>query len=121
MPIETHTPNPLASESDRPLRNVVVDRHSYIRHGNGAEELYDLQADPAEKSNLIASGNEELRNRCREVTSAAFAFTGHSREGTSQASAAEYSRSIALDDDTGSSSWFDLGGVKGGISGFPRC
>jgi arylsulfatase A-like enzyme len=35
-----------------PLKAIVIDHNIYIRNGDGAEELYDVAADPAQKFNL---------------------------------------------------------------------
>jgi arylsulfatase A-like enzyme len=53
---------------DGPIRSVVVDGSVYIRHGSGAEELYDLDADPSESLNLSeqqAAG--PILERCRRI------------------------------------------------------
>jgi arylsulfatase A-like enzyme len=53
---------------DGPLRALLVDGHSYIHHGSGAEELYDLDADPGESADL--SGAQVARpilERCRRI------------------------------------------------------
>lgn len=38
---------------DRSIRSVFDGRHHYIRHSDGAEELYDVPADPEETRNLL--------------------------------------------------------------------
>jgi arylsulfatase A-like enzyme len=53
---------------DGPIHAVVCEGNVYIRHGSGAEELYDLDADPAESQNLSgkpAAG--PVLERCREL------------------------------------------------------
>ena len=56
------------------LKAVVAQRHAYIRHGDGREQLYDLEADPGETSDV--AGNEAYaktldacRNALNEVLS----------------------------------------------------
>ena len=53
---------------DGPIRAIVCERNVYIRHGSGAEELYNLDADPAESDNI--SGTQAagpLLERCRRT------------------------------------------------------
>ncbi|HET9530262.1 MAG TPA: sulfatase [Blastocatellia bacterium] len=35
------------------MRSLIIDGYRYIKNGDGSEELYDLEADPGEKNNLI--------------------------------------------------------------------
>ena len=64
-PIETASSRPTPPESSGSVQSVVADRHVFIRHAGGGEELYDLDADPEERSNLIASANPERVERLR--------------------------------------------------------
>ena len=64
-PIETAHVRPVAPEFRGSVQSVVSGRHVFIRHAGGAEELYDLGADPEERSNLIDSANGELVERLR--------------------------------------------------------
>ena len=64
-PIETAHAMPAAPEYSGSVQSVVSGRHVFIRHGGGGEELYDLQADPEERSNLIASADPKLVERLR--------------------------------------------------------
>ncbi|MFI5460804.1 MAG: sulfatase [Isosphaerales bacterium] len=53
---------------DGPIQAIVSDRNAYIHHGSGAEELYNLVADPTESKNL--SGTKEagpILERCRRI------------------------------------------------------
>ena len=53
---------------DGPQRAVLSDGNVYIHHGSGAEELYNLDSDPAESRDL--SGNEAsspILDRCRRI------------------------------------------------------
>ncbi len=64
---------------DGPLQSVVVDGNVYIRHGSGAEELYNLDSDPSESLNL--SGKREsgpMLERCRRVLDQLVSSTKHS-------------------------------------------
>ncbi|MFC7135286.1 MULTISPECIES: sulfatase-like hydrolase/transferase [Salinibaculum] len=45
---------------DRSLRAIRTDRHKYIRGSDGSQELYDLQEDPGETSD-IADSHENIR------------------------------------------------------------
>ena len=40
-----------------PMRMARSERHKYVRHVDGAEELFDLQADPGETRNLASSAD----------------------------------------------------------------
>jgi hypothetical protein len=48
------------------MRSVAFDRFKFIADNEGAEQLYDLEADPAETSSLAASAPEDAR-RGREL------------------------------------------------------
>jgi len=53
---------------DGPIQAVVSDGNVYIRHGSGAEELYNLDADPTESQNQ--SGKQAagpILDRCRRI------------------------------------------------------
>jgi arylsulfatase A-like enzyme len=54
VPVPRNAPN-----FDGPLRAIMLDNYAYIHHGSGAEELYDVDVDPAESNNL--SGQEGAR------------------------------------------------------------
>ena len=66
-PIEKPTVKPPSDRFSGPAQCVLVGTYVYIRHGGGAEELYDLSADPAEQSNQISSADPELLDRCRSL------------------------------------------------------
>jgi arylsulfatase A-like enzyme len=84
--------SPEADEEDGPLGrgesvSLVVGSHQYIRKGSGAEELYDLEADPEQAVDLSAHPSSalrlrELRRRLDEVlvAAAAAARTGGQRD-----------------------------------------
>jgi arylsulfatase A-like enzyme len=38
------------------MKSLIMGRYHYIKNGDGSEELYDFETDPAEQSNLIGSG-----------------------------------------------------------------
>jgi arylsulfatase A-like enzyme len=49
-----------------PMRSLVLDRHLYIRNGDGREELYDHAVDPLEVHNIASdSTNAPLLSRAR--------------------------------------------------------
>ncbi|HKI21767.1 MAG TPA: sulfatase, partial [Isosphaeraceae bacterium] len=53
---------------DGPIQAIVSDGNVYIHHGSGAEELYNLDADPTESLNL--SGTKAagpILERCRRI------------------------------------------------------
>ncbi len=66
-PIETASSKPVSFEFRGSLQSVVAGRHVLIRHAGGAQELYDLHVDPAERSNQIESANPDLAERLRRL------------------------------------------------------
>ena len=50
------------------ITSLIVEGKVYIRHGDGVEELYDLEVDPAEGHNLAGTeGARDVLARCRQV------------------------------------------------------
>ncbi len=43
------------------MKSLIIDQYHYIKHGDGREELYDIERDPREKQDLISSRNGRLR------------------------------------------------------------
>ncbi len=66
-PIEPATAKPASPVKNESVQAVVVDRFVYMHHGDGTEELYDLQTDPSEQANLVNSAKPELLDRCRAL------------------------------------------------------
>ena len=51
-----------------PSRAILAGRTAYLRHGDGAEEMYDLDRDPTESRNLSGSENAQgITARCRRI------------------------------------------------------
>jgi hypothetical protein len=50
------------------LQSLVVDSNVYMRYGDGSEELFDLESDPTESSNLAGqSRSAPVLERCRDL------------------------------------------------------
>ncbi len=67
-PIEHPTREPRSAAYLGPMQSIVADEDVYIRHGGGAEELYNLASDPAETVDLAS--RKEARptlDRCRLI------------------------------------------------------
>jgi arylsulfatase A-like enzyme len=50
-----------------PMKSLVSGRLHYIRNGDGSEELYDVDADPFERTNLVATIDPATLEAFREV------------------------------------------------------
>jgi arylsulfatase A-like enzyme len=66
-PIESAGCSHTSPEFSGSVQSVIGGRHAFIRHSGGAEELYDLDADPDEQSNVIDSANVELVEHVRQL------------------------------------------------------
>jgi arylsulfatase A-like enzyme len=56
------------ADAGRAVRALVTAEHSYLRYGDGREELYDLQNDPGESENLSAEpAAQDVLDRLREA------------------------------------------------------
>ncbi|MGP0067137.1 MAG: sulfatase, partial [Isosphaeraceae bacterium] len=68
-PAAAEVADPLQSDASHgPMTSILADGKVYIRHGDGGEELYDLDVDPEESHNL--SGTEEAKpvlEQCRRI------------------------------------------------------
>jgi arylsulfatase A-like enzyme len=67
-PIEESHDSSGSHQHQGPCRVILAGRTTYLQHGDGTEELYDLENDPAESRNLIASADAtSLLARCRRL------------------------------------------------------
>ncbi len=66
-PIDSASSKPVSFEFRGSMQSVVAGRHVLIRHAGGAEELYDLRTDPAERSNQIDSAKPDVIERLRSL------------------------------------------------------
>jgi arylsulfatase A-like enzyme len=75
QPQNPNFPTPAGDAYREGLRSIVEDRWHYIWHESGREELFDLVADPDEKTNLVGRSDvvevlSRLRGQLESVTRA---------------------------------------------------
>jgi arylsulfatase A-like enzyme len=68
-PSAAEVADPLQTDASHgPISAILDEGKVYIRHGNGSEELYDLDVDPTESHNLSGTeGARPILARCRRI------------------------------------------------------
>ena len=59
------------------MKSLVMDGMHYIKNGDGREELYDFESDPAEERDL--AGSEEGRRALERFRRSLMTFLGRNR------------------------------------------